>query len=117
MYVPQDPTTGKITDFISFYSLPSLIMKHPTHKSLETAYAFYYATDVIGFPSAEAGNGSGRDSAEEKEVLGQRLNALMKDCLIVAKQVGRRYLFLVAAFADRSVCPGRPGSMCSTRCR
>ncbi|KAJ9119010.1 hypothetical protein QFC22_003499 [Naganishia vaughanmartiniae] len=87
-YVVEDPTTHAITDFISFYSLPSLIMKHPTHKSLETAYAFYYATDVIGFPKEEAGNGSGRDTEADKEVLARRLNALMRDCLIVAKKAG-----------------------------
>ncbi|KAJ9092808.1 hypothetical protein QFC21_006684 [Naganishia friedmannii] len=87
-YVVEDPQTHQITDFISFYSLPSLIMKHPTHKSLETAYAFYYATDVIGFPGEGEGNGSGRDTQEEKERLGARLNALMRDCLIVAKAAG-----------------------------
>lgn len=58
-------------------------MKHPTHKSLNTAYAFYYATDAA--PTA-AGHAA-RDSPEDKARLGERLNALMKDCLIVAKQV------------------------------
>ncbi|KAJ9122827.1 hypothetical protein QFC24_003863 [Naganishia onofrii] len=87
-YVVEDPSTHRITDFISFYSLPSLIMKHPTHKSLETAYAFYYASDCVGFPREEEENGSGKDTAEDKERLGGRLNALMKDCLIVAKAAG-----------------------------
>lgn len=57
-------------------------MKHATHKSLETAYAFYYATDVVPESSH-----STRDSPEDKTRLGVRLNALMKDSLIVAKQV------------------------------
>lgn len=78
----QDPSTHTITDFISFYSLPSLIMKHPTHKSLNTAYAFYYASDAVPESTHAA-----RDSPEDKARLGVRLNALMKDALIVAKQV------------------------------
>ncbi|XP_043229106.1 glycylpeptide N-tetradecanoyltransferase 2-like isoform X1 [Amphibalanus amphitrite] len=32
---------GKVTDFVSFYSLPSTIMHHPTHKQLMAAYSFY----------------------------------------------------------------------------
>jgi glycylpeptide N-tetradecanoyltransferase len=79
----QDPETHRITDFTSFYSLPSLIMKHPTHKSLQTAYAFYYASDAAG-PVPPPG---GKDSPEDKARLGERLNALMKDSLIVAKAV------------------------------
>ena len=32
---------GKITDFISFYSLPSSVLKHPEHKILNVAYSYY----------------------------------------------------------------------------
>jgi len=32
---------GEITDFISFYTLPSTVMHHTTHKTLKAAYAFY----------------------------------------------------------------------------
>ena len=32
---------GKVTDFLSFYTLPSSIMHHPLHKELKAAYAFY----------------------------------------------------------------------------
>ncbi|XP_059487655.1 glycylpeptide N-tetradecanoyltransferase 2 [Neocloeon triangulifer] len=32
---------GKITDFVSFYTLPSTVMNHPIHKSLKAAYSFY----------------------------------------------------------------------------
>ncbi|MCL4133455.1 UNVERIFIED_CONTAM: hypothetical protein GTU68_002425 [Idotea baltica] len=32
---------GKITDFVSFYTLPSTVMHHPTYKSLKAAYSFY----------------------------------------------------------------------------
>lgn len=30
-----------MTDFISFYTLPSTVMHHPLHKSLKAAYSFY----------------------------------------------------------------------------
>ncbi|ESP01558.1 hypothetical protein LOTGIDRAFT_139565 [Lottia gigantea] len=32
---------GKITDFVSFYTLSSSVMHHPTHKNLKAAYSFY----------------------------------------------------------------------------
>ncbi|XP_037266908.1 glycylpeptide N-tetradecanoyltransferase 1 isoform X2 [Falco biarmicus] len=36
-----ESTPGEVTDFMSFYTLPSTIMNHPTHKSLKAAYSFY----------------------------------------------------------------------------
>lgn len=30
-----------MTDFLSFYTLPSTIMNHPVHHSLKAAYSFY----------------------------------------------------------------------------
>ncbi|XP_067412345.1 glycylpeptide N-tetradecanoyltransferase 1 isoform X1 [Emydura macquarii macquarii] len=39
-FVVESPT-GEVTDFLSFYTLPSTIMNHPTHKSLKAAYSFY----------------------------------------------------------------------------
>jgi glycylpeptide N-tetradecanoyltransferase len=38
-YVAEDDKT--ITDFFSFYSLPSSILRHDTHKMLNVAYSFY----------------------------------------------------------------------------
>jgi glycylpeptide N-tetradecanoyltransferase len=36
-----------VTDFASFYTLPSSVMHHPTYKSIKAAYAFYsVATSV-----------------------------------------------------------------------
>jgi hypothetical protein len=32
---------GVVTDFASFYHLPSTIMNHPTYKTLKAAYSFY----------------------------------------------------------------------------
>ncbi|CAL1528474.1 unnamed protein product [Lymnaea stagnalis] len=51
-FIPRDgiinsyvvETNGKLTDFVSFYSLPSTIMHHPVHKSLRAAYSFYNAS-------------------------------------------------------------------------
>ncbi|KAH9520312.1 Glycylpeptide N-tetradecanoyltransferase 2 [Bulinus truncatus] len=51
-FIPRDgiinsyvvESKGKLTDFVSFYSLPSTIMHHPVHKSLRAAYSFYNAS-------------------------------------------------------------------------
>lgn len=40
-YVVQDPDTKQITDFISFYYLPSSILKHVEHKLLRVGYSYY----------------------------------------------------------------------------
>merc|ERR1719167_1015118 len=46
-YVVEDPSTpGKITDFVSFYTLPSTVMNHPTHSSIKAAYSFYNVATV-----------------------------------------------------------------------
>ncbi|EPQ28528.1 uncharacterized protein PFL1_03832 [Pseudozyma flocculosa PF-1] len=46
-YVVEEPSTQRITDVFSFYSLPSSILDNPKHKTLDAAYMFYYATDVV----------------------------------------------------------------------
>jgi len=40
-FVVEDEKEKKITDFISFYSLPSSVLKHPDHKVLNVAYSYY----------------------------------------------------------------------------
>ncbi|XP_053265554.1 glycylpeptide N-tetradecanoyltransferase 2 isoform X3 [Podarcis raffonei] len=49
-FLPQDhiidtfvveSSNGVLTDFLSFYTLPSTVMHHPVHKSLKAAYSFY----------------------------------------------------------------------------
>lgn len=72
---PQDPKSHKITDFFSFYNLPSTIMSHERHNLLQAAYLFYYATDVA---FQEGGEESGR--------LKKRLEDLIGDALIIADQ-------------------------------
>lgn len=40
---------GTMTDFVSFYTLPSTVMHHPTHKSLKAAYSFYNVSTKTPF--------------------------------------------------------------------
>ena len=42
-YVVADDE-GKLTDLISFYSLPSSVMKHPVHSKLQAAYSYCNVT-------------------------------------------------------------------------
>ena len=63
-YVVEDPKNDEITDFISFYSLPSSILKHPSYNTLRVAYSYYYFTDKY------------------------TVNELHKDALILAKNKG-----------------------------
>jgi len=63
-FVVEDCQTDEITDFVSFYSLPSQVLKHTTHKTLNVAYSYYYFT--------------GKNS----------LTDLTRDALIVAKNKG-----------------------------
>ncbi|XP_078322109.1 glycylpeptide N-tetradecanoyltransferase 2-like [Crassostrea virginica] len=55
---------GTITDFVSFYTLPSTIMHHPQHKLLKAAYSFYNVSTATPWVD------------------------LMQDALIVAKHMG-----------------------------
>ncbi|KAK1925924.1 Glycylpeptide N-tetradecanoyltransferase [Papiliotrema laurentii] len=86
-YVVEDPTTHLITDLVSFYSLPSTIMKHKNHNVLNAAYMFYYASDVISSPGGSADDAATHD-AKSKAKLGERLNALVSDLLVIAKNAG-----------------------------
>ena len=40
-YVVEEAGTKKITDFISFYNLPSTVIGHPKHNILKAAYSYY----------------------------------------------------------------------------
>jgi len=70
-YVVEDPKTKKITDYVSFYSLESTVINHKKHKVVRAAYLYYYATETA-FES-------------DKSLLKPKLNALIKDALILAK--------------------------------
>ncbi|KAJ3796951.1 N-myristoyl transferase [Lentinula aff. detonsa] len=72
-YVVEDNDTHKITDFMSFYSLPSTVINHPKHGLLEAAYLHYYASDAAF-----------GENSDENGVLKERLQGLIGDALIVA---------------------------------
>ncbi|KAH3983428.1 glycylpeptide N-tetradecanoyltransferase [Parastagonospora nodorum] len=73
-YVVEDPQTKKITDFFSFYNLESTVLGNKKHNVVKAAYLFYYATEVA----------FEKDDAKLKT----RLNALMRDALILSKKAG-----------------------------
>eukprot|EP01024_Parvocaulis_polyphysoides_P012371 TRINITY_DN1445_c0_g2_i10.p5 TRINITY_DN1445_c0_g2~~TRINITY_DN1445_c0_g2_i10.p5 ORF type:complete len:182 (-),score=38.90 TRINITY_DN1445_c0_g2_i10:1260-1805(-) len=62
--VVENPVDGKITDFFSFYSLPSSVLGHAQHSELRAAYMFYTVANKTD------------------------LMELMKNALIVAKNKG-----------------------------
>jgi glycylpeptide N-tetradecanoyltransferase len=72
-YVIPDPTTQKVTDFVSFYRLSSTVIgSSKKHAFVNAAYLYYYASETA-FQD---------DQAKTKA----RLNALVKDALILAKK-------------------------------
>ncbi|KAJ5128736.1 hypothetical protein N7448_002452 [Penicillium atrosanguineum] len=71
-YVVEDPETHKITDFVSFYNLESTIIDHSKHETVRAAYLYYYATESA--------------FTENQAALGARLQHLINDALICAKQ-------------------------------
>ena len=72
-YVVEDPKSHQITDFFSFYCLESSVIGSKKYDSLRAAYLFYYATETA--------------FEEEEKGLKERLNALIKDALVLAKRV------------------------------
>lgn len=75
-FVVED-SNGKITDMTSFYSLESSVLGEASkaHDKIYAAYCFYYATEVA--------------FVEKEKGLKERLQELMTDTLIEAKNVGR----------------------------
>ena len=59
--------THKVTGLISYYNLPSTIVRHPVHKLLKAAYSFY---NVPG---------------------NHKLADLMSDALVLAKEVSHAH--------------------------
>ncbi|KAF2192706.1 N-myristoyl transferase [Zopfia rhizophila CBS 207.26] len=71
-YVVEDPESKKITDFFSFYNLESTVIGNKKYDVIRAAYLFYYATEVA--------------FEKDKMLLKPRLNALVRDALILAKK-------------------------------
>ena len=63
-YVVENPETHEVTDFTSFYHLPSTVIGHDKHSKLNAAYSFYNVATTVS------------------------LAELVNDTLIMAKQEG-----------------------------
>ena len=112
-YVVEDEKTGKITDFISYYCVPSTAMKTIPPSTVDAAYLFYYATTkcpacaslVQGDISPE---GPSRVTAwheetlDERRKLRNRLGELVKDALILAKKQ-KFHVFNALTLCDSSL--------------
>lgn len=87
-YVVEDAATGRLTDLVSYYALASSAIKSTKHDTVNAAYLFYYATERAweGDDGAGAGGGVSRE-------LKARLNALVHDALILAKNVSFPFPF------------------------
>ncbi len=46
-YVVQNPETMEITDFFSFYSLPSSVLQHTKYNKLNAAYSFFNVNTTV----------------------------------------------------------------------
>ncbi|KAH3715921.1 hypothetical protein DPMN_058637 [Dreissena polymorpha] len=81
----QLQNNGVITDFVSFYSLPSTVMHHPVHKTLRAAYSFYNVStvtpwvDLMQDALIMAKNVSTYDQHHEKRVLCNILSAKVEN--------------------------------------
>jgi len=74
-YVVENPESHAITDFFSFYTLPSTVVSNPRHSLVEAAYLYYYATDIAFV-----------ENAEEHGLLKRRLTELIGDAIVLADQ-------------------------------
>ena len=61
-------------------------MKHKKFDVLNAAYLYYYASDVI-FSAGGSADDAVTHEAKAKSKLGERLNALVNDVLVVAQKV------------------------------
>ncbi|KAK4977465.1 glycylpeptide N-tetradecanoyltransferase [Elasticomyces elasticus] len=73
-YVVEKEKGKGITDFFSFYCLESTVIQGGKHSIIRAAYLFYYATDAAF------------EKQDNDSALKARLNALIKDALILAKK-------------------------------
>ena len=83
-------TDNKITDFVSFYRLESTVIHNKKHETVRAAYLYYYGTEAA-FTSPPTANGDAKAKAPQQadnSLLKKRLNQLMHDALILAKNAG-----------------------------
>ncbi|KAF9091754.1 Glycylpeptide N-tetradecanoyltransferase 2 [Mortierella sp. AM989] len=84
-YVVENPESKEITDFFSFYSLPSTVINNPTHSTLNAAYSFYYAVQTPDEELNKVADKAERQIARDAAIK-ERLVGLMQDALILARQ-------------------------------
>ncbi|KAF9586122.1 glycylpeptide N-tetradecanoyltransferase [Lunasporangiospora selenospora] len=84
-YVVEDPESHKITDFFSFYALPSTVINNSLHSTLNAAYCFYYAVQTPDEELEKITDAEKKNKAR-KEAIRERLCRLMNDALILAVQ-------------------------------
>lgn len=87
----QDPETHRITDFFSFYSLPSTALKVSPTVTIDAAYLYYIATEL---PASAAGTSANnvaatwdKESPETRAHIKQKLVRLVWDALTLASKV------------------------------
>lgn len=73
-YVVEN-SDGKITDFISFYSLPFTVLQNAKHDNVGIAYLYYYASEI------------GLADSVSEDSLKSRLKSLVNDAMIEAKNM------------------------------
>lgn len=78
-FVVQDPSTEKVTDFISFYVLPFTVLQNPKHNEIGIAYLYYYAFEQDIEKSIL--------DSEAQLVVQKRLKSLVYDAMIEAKRM------------------------------
>jgi hypothetical protein len=105
-FVVEDPKTHAITDFISFFNLPSSVIGNPMHSVLKAAYLFYYvpcdrpdvvvSQETVNQRKAKAKKeNKGEEGPSTKQIREElfeeeyrkRLCELVRNVLILANQV------------------------------
>ena len=69
-------------------------MKHKKYNMLNAAYLYYYASDVI-FSAGGSADDAATHEAKAKSKLADRLNSLVNDVMVVAKNVGSMLSHLI----------------------
>jgi glycylpeptide N-tetradecanoyltransferase len=99
----KDPETHRITDFFSFYSLPSTALKVTSAVTIDAAYLYYIATELPHATGAATSSNSvattwDKESPEARAHLKQRLVPLIWDALTLASKVRLCGLSLMQAW-------------------
>lgn len=80
-YVVTEDDGKTVTDFFSFYSIPTSVLGNSEYDSLNIAYSYYYASNVaFSVPSKDR-------TPENQKKLAARLVVLQQNALIIAKNL------------------------------